>query len=380
MMSGKILYSYTGIFDTPDQIIHATEKAVETGYTKYDVNTPYPLHGMDKAMKLKPSKLGYAALVFGLSGMLATLITIWWMSAIDYPIVIGGKPLFSFPAYVPIIFEVTVLSAAIMTVVTMLFFFFKLPNNSHPLHGTEYMKKVSADKYGISIQADDPKFNESSVKKFLESVNASEIIPVYWDEEEINHTNRILEPKFIIFLIVVALITSGATYFSFNKLMYMVPFNWMMDQPKLSAQQQSPIFADGFGMRQPVEGTIARGDMIYQFKGQPDLAGTKLVNPIPVSKESLALGQIKFDIFCSPCHGYSADGVSRLRGQFPNPPSLHSDKVRNWSDGRIFAVVTEGQNTMPSYASQLSFDDRWVVINYLRALQRALNAKESDVQ
>ena len=104
------------------------------------------------------------------------------------------------------------------------------------------------------------------------------------------------------------------------------------------------------------------------------------MNPIPISKESLALGQVKFDIYCSPCHGYNADGVSRLRGQFPNPPSLHSDKVRNWSDGRIFAVVTEGQNTMPSYASQLSFDERWAVINYLRALQRALNAKESDVQ
>jgi len=57
MMSEKTLYSYTGIFDTPDQIIHATEKAVEAGYTKYDVNTPYPLHGMDKAMKLKPSKI-----------------------------------------------------------------------------------------------------------------------------------------------------------------------------------------------------------------------------------------------------------------------------------------------------------------------------------
>ncbi len=380
MISGKILYSYTGIFDTPDQIIHATEKAVESGYTKYDVNTPYPLHGMDKAMKLKPSKLGYVALVFGLSGTLATLLTIWWMSAIDYPIVIGGKPLFSFPAYVPIVFEVTVLSAAIMTVVSMLFFFFKLPNNSHPLHGTEYMKKVSADKYGISIQADDPKFNESSVKKFLESVHATEIIPIYWDEEEVNHKNKILEPKFIMFLIVVAIITSGVTYFSFNKLMYMVPFNWMMDQPKLSAQQQSPIFADGFGMRQPVAGTIARGSMVYQFKGQPDLAGVKLVNPIPISKESLALGQVKFDIYCSPCHGYNADGVSRLRGQFPNPPSLHSDKVRNWSDGRIFAVITEGQNTMPSYSSQLSFDERWAVINYLRALQRALNAKESDVQ
>ncbi len=379
-MSEKLLYSYAGIFDTPDQIIHAAEKAVEDGYKNFDVNTPYPLHGMDKAMKLKPSKLGYFALVFGLSGTLAALLTIWWMSAIDYPIVIGGKPLFSFPAYVPIMFEVTVLAASVLTVLTMLFGFFKLPNNTHPLHGTEYMKKVSADKYGISIQADDPKFDEEGVRKFLESMHASQIIPIYWDEGEVNHKNKILEPKFLLFLVLVAVITSGVTYFSFNKMLYMVPFNWMMEQPKLSAQSQSPIFTDGYGMRTPVAGTVARGFLPYAFKGQPDLAGEKLVNPIPVSKQSLKLGQVKFDIYCSPCHGYHADGASRLRGQFPNPPSLHSDKVRNWTDGRIFAVITEGQNIMPSYATQLSVEERWSIINYIRALQRALNAKESDLQ
>src|SRR3989339_160147 len=108
-MSGKILYSYTGIFDTPDEIIHAAEAAVKQGYTKYDVNSPYPLHGMNKVMKLPASKLGYVALIFGLSGTLGALLSLWWVSAIDYPIVIGGKPLFSFPAYIPVMFEVTVL-------------------------------------------------------------------------------------------------------------------------------------------------------------------------------------------------------------------------------------------------------------------------------
>ena len=380
MMSEKILYSYTGIFDTPDEIIHAASQAVKDGYTKYDVNTPYPLHGMDKAMKLPPSKLGYVALVFGLSGTLGALLSLWWVSAVDYPIVIGGKPLFSFPAYIPVMFEVTVLSASIATVLAMLFFFFKLPNNAHPLHGTDYMKKVSADKYGMSIQAEDPKFDEISVRKFFETVHAKEINPLYWDNEEIAHKHKILEPKFLTFLLVVALITSGTAYFSLNKLMFMLPFNWMMEQPKQSAQQKSLIFEDGFGMRQPVAGTIARGYLPYEFKGQPDLAGEKLVNPIPISKESLQLGQTKYDIYCSPCHGYQAEGDSRLRGQFPNPPSLHSEKVRKWSDGRIFAVLTDGQNIMPSYSSQLSIDERWAVINYVRALQRALNAKESDLQ
>jgi len=219
MMSEKILYSFTAIFDSPDEVSHATEKVVEQGYTKFDVHSPYPLHGMDDAMKLPPSKLGYVALVFGLSGMVAALLTMWWISAVDYPIVIGGKPLFSFPAYIPIVFEITVLSASIATVLAMLFVFFKLPNNSHPLHGTEYMKKVSSDKYGISIQAEDPKFDEASVRKLFESLQAREIYSIYWDNEELTHKHKILEPKFLTFLFVVAIISSGTAYFTLNKLM-----------------------------------------------------------------------------------------------------------------------------------------------------------------
>lgn len=379
-MSEKILYSYTGIFDTPDEIIHAAEKISKEGFTKYDVNTPYPLHGMNKAMNLPPSKLGYLSLAVGLSGALAALLTMYWMSAVDYPIIVGGKPLFSFPAYVPVMFEVTVLSASIATVLGMLFIFFKLPNNSHPLQGTDYMKMVSSDKYGISIAADDPKFDESSIKNLLAELHAKHITAIYYDNEEINHKHNIFEPKFIGFLLIAALFTSGITYFTLNKLMFMLPFNWMMEQEKLNPQHSSEIFSDGFGMRKPVEGTIARGYLPYQFAGQPDLAGEKLINPLPFSEKVLTLGQRKYDTFCSPCHGYNGEGDSRLRGQFPNPPSLHSEKVRNWSDGRIYAVLMDGQNIMPSYTSQLDDEERWATIHYLRALQRALNAKESDLK
>ncbi|NMB80662.1 MAG: DUF3341 domain-containing protein, partial [Ignavibacteria bacterium] len=316
-MSDKILYSYTGIFDTPDEIIHAAEKTSEHGFKKYDVHTPYPLHGMNQAMKLPPSKLGYVALVVGLSGALAALLTMFWMSAVDYPIIIGGKPFFSFPAYVPVMFEVTVLSASIATVLTMLFVFFKLPNNAHPLHDTVYMKKVSSDKYGISIQAEDEKFDEEEVKKFLAGLGAKEITAVYYDNEEINHKHKILEPKFIGFLLLTAVLTSGVSYFVLNKLLFMPPFDWMMHQEKLNPQTTSTVFADGFGMRKPVDGTIARGHIPYLFHGQPDAAEANLTNPLPISKYSIELGQKKYDTFCSPCHGYYGEGDSRLQGQFP---------------------------------------------------------------
>ncbi len=379
-MSDKVLYGITGIFNTPDEIIHAAKSVSDKGYKKYDVNTPYPVHGMDQAMKLPPSKLGYVALVFGLSGTIAAVLMMTWMMVIDYPNIIGGKPYFALPAFVPIMFEVTVLSAAIATVSTMIAVFFKFPNLVHPLHDTQYMKKVSSDKYGLYIQAEDELFNEDEVKNLLAELGASEVEPVYFDNEEVNHEHKVLEPRFIGLLILVAIITSGSVYFSLNKLMFMTPFNWMMEQNKVRPQTISTVFSDGYAMRPPVEGTVSRNEVPYQFKDNPEAAGKYLKNPLIPSEENISLGQTKYDIYCSPCHGYHAEGDSRLRGQFPNPPSLHSEKSREWSDGSIFHVITEGQNIMPSYASQLTRQERWAIVLYVRVLQRSLNAKESDLE
>ena len=379
-MDEKVLYAVTGLFDTPDEIIHAAEKVAEKGYKKFDVHTPYPVHGMDSAMKLPPSRLGYAALVFGLSGTITALALMYWMSAIDYPNIIGGKPFFAFPAFVPIMFEVTVLAASVATVLTMLFVFFKFPNNSHPLHNTDYMSAVSSDKYGIAIQADDELFDEMEVEKLFGELGAKFIEPIYWDVEELAHQNKIFEPRFIGLLAVLVIITSGTAYFALNKLMFFTPFNWMMDQGKAIPQKTYELFDGSYNMETPVEGTVARGHLPYAFKGQPEVAAKELVNPLIPSKENLALGKKKFDTFCSPCHGYFAEGDSRLHGKFPNPPSLHSEKVRNWSDGRIYDVIVEGQNVMPSYSYQTTIEERWAIILYIRTLQRSLNAKESDLQ
>ncbi|GBD91905.1 hypothetical protein BMS3Abin04_02637 [bacterium BMS3Abin04] len=378
-MTDKNLYCYAGIFDTPDQIINAAKKVQSDGYTKYDVNTPYPIHGMDSAMDLKPSLLPYVALVVGFLGAASALFFMWWTNSVDYPLIIGGKPFFALPAYIPITFEITVLSASIMTVVTMLFVIFKFPNNSHPLHDTDYLKQVSVNKYGIVILADDPKFDESNIKQVFASLGASQVFPIFYHEEVINFKPRIFEPKFIWFLIILFVLVSGSTYITLNKLMFLPPYNWMMKQNKVIVQEKSEFFKNGKGMRMPVEGTVARGFLPYEFVNKPELAAKDLLNPLLPTKYNLELGKTKYNIYCSPCHGYHAEGDSRLRGQFPNPPSLHSEKVRSWSDGRIFHVITEGQNVMPSYSSQLSREERWAVILYVRALQRSLNAKESDL-
>lgn len=380
MMKERILFGYTGLFNSPDEIIYAAKKASEKGYKKFDVNTPYPLHGMNKAMKLPPSKLGYAALVFGLSGTISALLLMYWISVIDYPIIIGGKPFFAFPAFVPIMFEVTVLSASIATVLTMIAVYFKFPNVSHPLHDTDYMRSVSSDKYGICIQADDKLFNENDVIEFLKEVKAHSITPIYFDEEEINNKPSVFEKKFLLLLLAVAIVVSGVTYIVLNKVLYAVPFSWMMEQDKLIPQEKSTFFSDGFGVRNPVEGTVSRGNIPYQLKENNEIVGKLSTNPLIPDSTNILLGKNKYDIFCSPCHGYFGNGDSRLRGQFPNPPSLHSEKVRNWKDGNIFHVISVGQNIMPSYASQLTRQERWAIVLYIRALQRAQNAKESDLQ
>lgn len=377
MKRSQKVFGVAGLFNTPDEIINAARNVSGSGYSKFDVNTPYPLHGMDDAMKLKPSRLGYITLVFGLTGAAVALISMYLTMAKDYPVIIGGKPFFALPAFIPVTFELTVLLATLSTVIGMIAFFFKFPSNAHPLHDTEYMKAVSHDKYGLCIESEDAKFNEAECTSLLQSLGAYQVDVIYYPEAVSFNT---FSAKFLGFLLLVAILVSGGTYFSLNKLLNMVPFTWMSKQEKLTTQSKSDFFKDGFSMRMPVKGTVARGYIPYPYKGIAQQPAVPLSNPLLPSKAVLELGHRKFLTFCSPCHGNYADGESRLRGQFPKPPSLHSTKVREWADGNIFHVIMVGQNVMPSYANQLTADEAWSIIHYIRSLQKAKNASEEDIQ
>ena len=376
----KPIYAITSLFTTPDEAIRAASEVSKAGYTKFDVHTPYPVHGMDGAMQVKISKVGYFAFFFGLTGALTAILLISWVTLSDYPLVIGGKPFWSWPAFVPVSFELTVLFAAVFSTVAMIIFYFKFPNNAHPLHDTPYMKRVSSDTFGITIEANDPQFDENKVKEFLKFLGGKEITTVYFDPEEFDYGQKLIDMRFLGVLAVVALSTATISYFTMNKLLYIEPFNWMMEQHKQKPQQPSNLFKDGIGMRPPVIGTVARGFIPYPFSGKPEEAGKYLINPLLPTKEIVERGKSKFLTFCSLCHGNFGRGDSRLQGQFPNPPTLNSDKVRNWPDGSIYHVITEGQNVMPSYAPQISREDRWAIIQYIRILQRAQNTKESDLK
>jgi mono/diheme cytochrome c family protein len=156
----------------------------------------------------------------------------------------------------------------------------------------------------------------------------------------------------------------------------------MMNQPKVKQQAESRYFADGSAMREPVEGTVARGwlraDSTYYFgrvKG-------KLVEKAPVvmTMERLQLGRQRFDIYCSPCHGRVGTGQSiMVKKGMPAPPSFHEQRLREVVDGHIFEVMTNGLRNMPPYKYQIPVDDRWSIVGYVRALQRSQNATLQDI-
>ncbi len=379
-MEEKKLFAIGALYKDPNKLVKLAKKVVELGYKKWDVHSSYPLHGIPKIMRLKWSPLGYVALILGLTGTFSAILLTWWTMSVDYPLIIGGKPWFSFPAFVPVIFEVTVLLASVGTAIVMLFIIFKFPNNRHPLNDTRYMQLISTDYCGLIIEEKDPKFSYEEVHRLFKEFEADEILDIEYQENELSFKPKVFSWKFIVFLVFIASLTSTIGYLFNNKILYLPPFDFMLNQFKLNPQESSNFFADGFGMRKPVAGTVSRGDIFYPFKGKPNEAGAKLINPLMYTEANLKLGKDKYNTFCSPCHGWRGEGDSRLNGQFPNPPSIHTDKVRNWSDGRIYHVIVEGQNIMPSYSKQLTEEERWAIVLYIRALQRSLNAKQEDTQ
>jgi Protein of unknown function (DUF3341) len=172
---------YLAEFETPDSIIHAAEKVRDAGYEKWDVHTPYPVHGMDAAMGLGDSRLGWIVLLCGLTGVTAAVTMIQWMNGIDYPLVIAGKPPDAIPSMVPIMFELTVLLSAFGAVFGMLGLN-ELPKHHHPVFYSDRFEAFSHDKFFISIEVEDKNFDEKKTRELLESAHPSHIELV---EEEV---------------------------------------------------------------------------------------------------------------------------------------------------------------------------------------------------
>jgi hypothetical protein len=157
--------------DSPAALYRAAEGVREAGYTLWDAHSPFPVHGLERAMGLKRSAVPLAVLVLGLGGAAAGMALQWWVSTRAYPLVVSGKPFFSWPAFVPIMFETGVLGGALGAVFGFLGLS-RLPRHHHPLFESARFERVTDDGFFLSIEAADPRFDREQTVRLLEQLGA----------------------------------------------------------------------------------------------------------------------------------------------------------------------------------------------------------------
>jgi hypothetical protein len=158
--------------------------------------------------------------------------------------------------------------------------------------------------------------------------------------------------------------------------------NGMENQPKYETYEASTFFANGMSARPIIPNTVARGQLnadTLMYQGQEEGAPATDF-PFPVTGEVMMRGQERYNIYCTPCHGYAGygDGIIVARGLTP-PPSFHTERMRSVPVGHIFNVITNGFGAMYSYSDRIHAEDRWAIVAYIRALQLSQNATIDDV-
>ena len=167
-------YGLIATFETAADVYHAAEQVRDAGYKNWDVIAPCPVHGMDKAMGLKRSIVPRISLAGGIIGFTTGMLMIWWTGEIDYPLTVGGKPLFSPMFAFPVSYELTILFTAFATIIGM-FLVNGLPMHYHPVLKSPKIKRGLDDQFLIVIETRDPRFNLANTRARLEKVGGKEI-------------------------------------------------------------------------------------------------------------------------------------------------------------------------------------------------------------
>lgn len=169
MKTQRPIYGLMAEFDAPEKILAAAERARDAGYREMDAFTPFPMEELTQALGVEQSKLSLFVLCCGIAGGLTGFFLPYVASVFDYPLNIGGRPLNSWPHWVPIMFEMTVLFAAFGAVVGMIFRN-GLPRPVHPVFNVDRFELASRDKFFLCIESTDPKFERSETERFLKSL------------------------------------------------------------------------------------------------------------------------------------------------------------------------------------------------------------------
>lgn len=173
-----------GLFDTPDALLRAARRVREAGYEKWDCHAPYPVHGLEEAMRLRFSPVPFVTITAGFIGLAAAMALTGGLSALFYPIRVGGKALFSWQAFVPIFFELFVLFAAVATMGAVILFC-RLGRWHSPLHDSGIMREVTRGRFAIVLSAEDRSYSEGEARRLLEEAGCRDVRPlIEFDEDE----------------------------------------------------------------------------------------------------------------------------------------------------------------------------------------------------
>ncbi len=348
-------------FDSPQSLKTAARRLRDEGFTRWDSHSPFPIHGIDRAMGVRTTRLPWIVFVGGFSGAAGALLLQWWTNAINYPMVISGKPYFSLPANIPIVFELLVLLGAFAAFGGALVLNL-LPQFGHWTLSARKFDRVTTDGFFISIDAADPKFDPPAIRALLDSLGATSIdecrlpaegqkIPsaFYWTLAAIG-VLAVLPPLFI------------ARYRAETKSLPRIHIIQDMSfQEKYQPQAASNLFQNGMAMRKPVPAAVSRENLDeneHLYRGLVDGQPAKTF-PMPISMSMMLRGQNRFNIFCSTCHGLLGEGgntgmtsiraIKREEPKWILPLSLHKPEIRQQPVGQYFATITNGVRTMPSY-------------------------------
>jgi mono/diheme cytochrome c family protein len=371
---------FLGIFADEEGLVGATEAVRAKGLRIFDIFTPYPVHGLDEAMGLLPSRLGRVCFGFGVLGVALAFAMQYWTSAVDWPINVGGRPWNSWPAFVPVAFEVMVLLASFGVVFAFLAAARLFPGRKSlsPAAG------VTDDRFVLVLEETDAAFDAREVQALLgkfgvEETFEREASPVIQAPSSTAGKcwKRINLALVVAVVLVLALNLSVGTNPERPNMEFLPDMAHPVSYHSFAANSN---FSDGRTLQSPVDGTVPRGHMPLHFGPGPEdalRAGKELKSPLlPEDKRAKQLGPVLFAHHCLVCHGPEGkgDGPVTLRG-VPPPPSLLAEKTVATPDGQIFHVLTFGQQNMASYATHLSVEERWYVIDHLRAMQKQAGGK-----
>lgn len=176
-LSRPALHGVVAEFDNPDTLLAAAHRVREAGYTRMNAYSPFPVHGLDEAIGFHDTKVQWTIGIAGVTGCVAGMSLQYWTSVVAYPMNVGGRPLFSWPSFIPVAYECTILFAGLAAVVGMLAFN-GLPKPYNPIFNTPGFELASQSRFFFCIEATDPKFDEFEASRLLEGLGAVRVSSV----------------------------------------------------------------------------------------------------------------------------------------------------------------------------------------------------------